>query len=80
MQIIKIIDQLFPNLADELHCSDLDCPLDPIDFISHVLVPEAARMLIKDDLHVSDQEVLNILMASQAFGAALHPDSDTNGP
>ena len=43
MQIIKIIDQLFPYLADELHCSDLDCPLDLIDFISRVLVPEAAR-------------------------------------
>lgn len=78
MQIIKIIRHLFPDLTDELDKHGSTHPLCPIDFISRILVPETARLLIKDDLNVSDEEALNILTASQRFGAALHPDADTD--
>lgn len=72
--IFKTIGRLFPNLADELCTSKLGHSLAPVAFISRVLVPEAARLLIQND----DEEALDILIASQPFGAALHPDTDTN--
>ena len=76
--IFKTIGRLFPNLAYELCTSKLGHSLAPVAFISRVLVPEAARLLIQNDLNVSDEEALDILIASQPFGAALHPDTDTN--
>lgn len=42
-----------------------------------MLVPECARLLIKEDLHLaSEEEALGVLFASQTFGAALHPDRE----
>jgi len=76
--IFKTIGRLFPNLADELCTSKSGCSLGPVAFISCVLVPEAAQLLIQNDLNVSDEEALDILIASQPFGAVLHPDTDTN--
>jgi len=78
VRIFGILSRLYPNLASDLCGGGLDCSLDPIAFISRVLVPESARLLIKDDLNVSDKDALDILVESRLFGTALHPDSDSN--
>ena len=75
VQIFKIIDELFPDLAVTLrHDPNQRLGLDV--FISRILVPETARLLIKDDLCISDQEAFSVLLKSRAFGVALHPDLD----
>ena len=76
MQIICIIWDIFPDLAANLHEGGVDQRLNPNDFVSRVLVPEAARLLIKEDLNLSDEEALDILARSRAYGVALHPDVD----
>ncbi|KAJ3154958.1 hypothetical protein HDU86_004477 [Geranomyces michiganensis] len=56
-------------------------PLTPIEFLQDVLVPEAALLLIKEDLkekgRTADQaSALATLVESAAYGAALFPDDD----
>jgi RTC4-like domain len=65
---------LFPDLSADLYN---DRHLHPESFVSRVLVPEAARLLIKEDLNLSDEEALDVLQRSRAFGIALHPDVDS---
>lgn len=72
---MMIIGELFPDLAITLRQSPGE-RLGPDTFISRILVPETALLLIKEDLHISDQEALDVLRKSRAFGAALHPDPD----
>jgi hypothetical protein len=54
----------------------MDRRLDSMAFVSRVLVPETARLLIMDDLGLSNKEALDVLHDSQTFGAAVYPDLD----
>lgn len=66
------MNNLFPALTT--HTAAFK-PLDSMTFVTAVLVPECALLLIKDDLKLSsDKEALRVLLDSQAFGVAAHPD------
>ena len=80
VRIMEIISELFPDLATELRSGKSSRYLDSVTFMSRILVPETARLLIKGDLNVSDEEAMNILFRSQAFGLALHPELDVEDP
>ena len=74
--MMKTIVDLFPDLTSELYNNELSRFPDIITFVSRVLVPETARLLIKNDLNVSDEEAMDVLFKSQAFGMALHPEEE----
>lgn len=74
VKIYGIMRVLFPDLPADLYS---DWRLHPESFVSRILVPEAARLLIKDDLGLSDEGALDVLLRSRAFGIALHPDVDS---
>lgn len=41
--------------------------------MSCFLIPETARLLIQEDLGVSDEAAYGVLLDSQTFGVAVHP-------
>jgi len=80
VRITQIIGDLFPSLSRaNLSKSGIQsfAPLDSTLFVSRVLVPESACLLIKDDLFLdSEEEAMRVLFASQTFGAAVYPDRE----
>ncbi|KAI0676101.1 RTC4-like domain-containing protein, partial [Trametes maxima] len=54
-------------------------PLTPADFISHVLVPEAALNLIMEDLNLSRGDALRTLRESVEYGVAMFPADEGEG-
>ncbi|EKM49051.1 uncharacterized protein PHACADRAFT_214526 [Phanerochaete carnosa HHB-10118-sp] len=54
-------------------------PLTPIEFIQHILVPEAALLLLMEDMHQSRTEALKTLRDSAQYGVAMFPDDHTEG-
>jgi hypothetical protein len=71
LHIYRALDDLFP-LLDQEHTFS---PLDHKAFMTHVLVPEAACLLIQDDLQISSHaEALALLLRSQKYGQAMFPD------
>ncbi|KAJ3520703.1 hypothetical protein NMY22_g12633 [Coprinellus aureogranulatus] len=60
--------------------SDFPCaaflPIPWLNVLEEVLAPEAAVLLIMDDLKVDQEEAVNILHASRTFGIARHPLKD----
>jgi hypothetical protein len=80
VRITQIVGDLFPSLSPAISSKSGTPPFAPLDsasFVTRVLVPECARLLIKEDLRLaSEEEALRVLFASQTFGAALHPDRE----
>lgn len=78
VRITGILGDLFPSLASigsSKGGTPSFAPFDSTTFISRVLVPETAILLIKDDLGItSDEAACRVLFASQKFGSALFPD------
>lgn len=72
------LGSLFRQLAHEQHKRSFHQILKPDVFVSQVLVPEAACILIKEDLGLSDEEAYETLCESRAFGMALHPQLDVD--
>ncbi|KAJ1306595.1 hypothetical protein OPQ81_007595 [Rhizoctonia solani] len=63
------LNELFPNLTSE-ECK----PLTTRQFFTSVLVPEAAALLIKQDMDCTYEEALTILRESRQYGLAMFPD------
>ncbi|KAF8310080.1 hypothetical protein DL93DRAFT_1673578 [Clavulina sp. PMI_390] len=86
IHITRTLQYLFPSLSSlsatrtasssSSPASSTFAPLDPPTFLSHVLVPEAALLLIAQDMSLSSSssEALDHFLDSQDFGSALHPD------
>lgn len=62
-------DQFFPNST---------LPLDPIEFIQHVLIPETAVHLISHDLMQSRSQAIATMRQSVEYGVAMFPDDGYN--
>ncbi|KAI8590194.1 hypothetical protein BDZ88DRAFT_415852 [Geranomyces variabilis] len=79
-----LFDQfLGPKRGPPVLTSYESAPLTPIEFLQDVLVPEAARLLIMEDLvakglteEQAEASALTILVDSAAYGAALFPEDD----
>lgn len=69
-RISQAMHDLFPGLSNQPSFA----PLDVDSFLTRVLVPEAARLLIMDDQKISESEALNVLRDSQKYGLAKFPD------
>jgi hypothetical protein len=67
IHIYKTLRQLFPTISPP---GGLEVDL----FLRHVLLPETARLLIQKDFNISSSEALDVLLASQDYGAARFPD------
>jgi hypothetical protein len=63
------LNELFPNLTPE----DTK-PLTTRQFFTSVLVPEAAVLLIEQDMDCAHEEALIILRESRQYGLAMFPD------
>ncbi|KAI8985534.1 RTC4-like domain-containing protein [Trametes punicea] len=75
--IHQTLCDLFPPTSFD-HLAAL--PLNPSDFIAHVLVPEAALNLIMEDLSLSLDDSLKTLRDSVEYGVAMFPvDEGENG-
>lgn len=71
--MFSVMQSLFPNVP--IH------GLRFVDFVRRVLLPEAAVLLTQDDLTVSRDKVIEILLASREYGVAMYPeDDDENVP
>ncbi|KAB5590832.1 RTC4-like domain containing protein [Ceratobasidium theobromae] len=64
-----ILNELFPNLTSE-ECK----PLTTRQFFMSVLVPEAAALLIEEDMDCTHEEALVTLRESRQYGLAMFPD------
>lgn len=62
------MDDMFPSIPN---CA----PLEPTDFVLRVLVPEAARLLIMEDMDISAESALLVLQDSRKYGMAKFPDA-----
>ncbi|EJU03670.1 hypothetical protein DACRYDRAFT_77371 [Dacryopinax primogenitus] len=62
---------MFPNMV-----ASNTRPLSVDDFIRQVLVPEAAILLIRQDLQLSRAKALQVLLKSRKYGLAQFPDRD----
>lgn len=51
-------------------------PLNVANFVRRVLVPEAASLLIQEDLQISRDQALKVMKESREYGAAMFPESD----
>lgn len=74
----RTLRELFPPMAVEQSKNSSSRILRPDVLFSQVLVPEAARILIKDDLGVSDDEAYEVLRKSRDFGMAVHRELDAD--
>ncbi|CAE6359115.1 unnamed protein product [Rhizoctonia solani] len=63
------LNELFPNLTPEE-----TKPLTTRQFFTSVLVPEAAVLLIEQDMDCAHEEALIILRESRQYGLAMFPD------
>lgn len=63
------LNELFPNLT-----SDECKPLTTRQFFMSVLVPEAAALLIEQDMDCTHEEALITLRESRQYGLAMFPD------
>lgn len=63
------MNELFPNLTQEE-----SKPLTPRQFFMSVLVPEAATLLIEQDMDCTHEEALITLRDSRQYGLAMFPD------
>ncbi|CAE6460786.1 unnamed protein product [Rhizoctonia solani] len=63
------LNELFPNLTAEE-----SKPLTTRQFFMSVLVPEAAALLIEEDMDCTHEEALIILRESRQYGLAMFPD------
>ncbi|CAE6418436.1 unnamed protein product [Rhizoctonia solani] len=63
------LNELFPNLTAEE-----SKPLTTRQFFMSVLVPEAAALLIEQDMDCTHEEALIILRESRQYGLAMFPD------
>jgi hypothetical protein len=72
--IHQTLMDMFPSI-DPFACA----PMVPNDFILQVLVPEAGRVLIREDMGVNKAEALTILMKSRKYGLMQFPDRDNAG-
>ncbi|QRW02857.1 hypothetical protein RhiLY_01856 [Ceratobasidium sp. AG-Ba] len=64
-----VLTHLFPDLSPE------ECrPLQPREFFLSVLVPEAAVLLIEQDMCCTHEEALKILRESRQYGQMMFPD------
>lgn len=70
--IHRALQNMFPNIPPST-CA----PLEPSDFILRVLVPEAARILIAQDMGVGHKEAFEILLASRKYGLSKFPDRES---
>ncbi|KAF5374001.1 hypothetical protein D9615_009909 [Tricholomella constricta] len=52
-------------------------PLSQDTFLREILVPEAAVLIIQEDLHLSRFQAIETLRASHTFGNTMHPIDDT---
>ncbi|CAE6483526.1 unnamed protein product [Rhizoctonia solani] len=67
--LFDTLNELFPNLTSE------ECrPLSARQFFMSVLVPEAAALLIEQDMDCTHQEALITLRESRQYGLAMFPD------
>ncbi|CAE6455961.1 unnamed protein product [Rhizoctonia solani] len=64
-----ILNELFPNLTPKE-----SKPLTTRQFFMSVLVPEAAALLIEQDMDCTHEEALVILRESRQYGLAMFPD------
>ena len=53
-------------------------PANWIRVIEFVLLPEVAYQLVSQDLGVSIEEAVGVVIASEVFGKYAHPSYDTN--
>ena len=67
--IERAVIELFPGLA-----FTNTNPFSPSIFVEKVLVPEAGRLLVMDDLGLDDaNEAMEVLVQSRAYGILKHP-------
>ncbi|EUC59143.1 RTC4-like domain protein [Rhizoctonia solani AG-3 Rhs1AP] len=67
--LFDTLNELFPNLTSE------ECrPLTARQFFTSVLVPEAAALLIEQDMDCTHEEALVTLRESRQYGLAMFPD------
>ncbi|CAE6468424.1 unnamed protein product [Rhizoctonia solani] len=67
--LFDTLNELFPNLTSE------ECrPLTARQFFMSVLVPEAAALLIEQDMDCTHEEALITLRESRQYGLAMFPD------
>ncbi|KAG8688931.1 hypothetical protein FRC08_011187 [Ceratobasidium sp. 394] len=64
-----VLTELFPDLSPE-ECK----PLQPREFFLSVLVPEAAALLVEQDMNCTHEEALVILRESRQYGQMMFPD------
>ncbi|KAG8739791.1 hypothetical protein FRC10_005174 [Ceratobasidium sp. 414] len=64
-----VLTELFPELSPE------ECrPLQPREFFLSVLVPEAATLLVEQDMNCTHEQALVILRESRQYGQMMFPD------
>ncbi|KAG9126134.1 hypothetical protein FRC07_004741 [Ceratobasidium sp. 392] len=64
-----ILTELFPDFSPD-KCK----PLQPREFFLSVLVPEAAALLVEEDMSCSHEEALVTLRESRQYGQMMFPD------
>ncbi|KZP03109.1 hypothetical protein FIBSPDRAFT_684393, partial [Athelia psychrophila] len=64
--MFSVMQSLFPNVP--IH------GLRFVDFVRRVLLPEAAVLLTQDDLTVSREKAIEILLASREYGVSMYPE------
>ncbi|KAF8199874.1 RTC4-like domain-containing protein [Mycena galopus ATCC 62051] len=73
-QGLQIIDETLRRLLTI--ASESTAPLTPAQFASWVLVPEAAVLLIMEDLQVEKERAVNIMLESSTYGVFMFPAQD----
>lgn len=75
--IAQTLYDLFPPESIDADCVS---PLNPLEFIQRILVPEAATELIREDMRYAvKDEALETLRESSKFGTTMFPDLDARG-
>lgn len=59
---------------------DTFAPLNWIEAIQQVLVPEAGSLLVMEDMNVGPEEAVQILIDSHSYGLQAHPYKDPPSP
>ncbi|KAF5378360.1 hypothetical protein D9615_008754 [Tricholomella constricta] len=71
--IFTALQHRFSFSIDKAHIH----PLSQDTFLREILVPEAAVLIIQEDLHLSHFQAIETLRASHTFGNTMHPIDDT---
>ncbi|KAF7979106.1 hypothetical protein HWV62_43636 [Athelia sp. TMB] len=66
--MFSVIQSLFPNVPAH--------GLRFVDFVRRVLLPETAVLLAQDDLAVSWEKAIDILLDSKEYGVVMYPEDD----